>query len=212
VRGVPFVEQEIQHVEHTLEPFAQLVLARDLDRDLLLADLALGADEALSDGIRLREEGRRDLSDAESADSLERQRDAAGVRQGWMTAHEHHGELVVQGGVAQLGLRKMVRRAVETIQLAAERDVAPDEIEGAMLGNLKEPRSRLCRHPAEGPRLERADQRVLHGLLGEVEPRRAEPAREPRHHLARAVAEEVLDECVDVEGRGRVLRARRQPF
>src|SRR6266487_1890980 len=59
VRGVTLVEEQIQHVEHALEPRSELARERDLDRDLLLADLPLGADQALGNGIRLGKEGRR---------------------------------------------------------------------------------------------------------------------------------------------------------
>ena len=122
------------------------------------------------------------------------------MRQRRVAAHEHHGELVVaQRLLTHVGLRG---RAFENVQLAAERDVAPDEIEGAMPGDLEKPRPWLGGHAAEGPALE--NQRILHGLFREVEPRRSKPAREPRHHLSRAVAEQVLDERVDVGRRGHV--------
>src|SRR2546427_111323 len=79
-----------------------------------------------------------------------------------VAAREHHGELVVtQRLLTHVGLRGS---AFEEVQLAAKRDVAADEIEGAMPGDLEKPRPRLGGHAAEGPRLERADERVLHGL------------------------------------------------
>ena len=158
----------------------------------------LGADQALGDGVRLGEESRRDLLDAEAADRLESERDAGGRRQRRVATHEHHGQLVVtqRGGLRQ-GQWGLTTRLDEALELAAQRGLAPQEIERAVPRHLKEPGPRLGGHAAEGPCRERADERVLHCFLGEIEARRAKPARQPRHHLARAVAEEVLDQRAD---------------
>src|SRR5262249_56437490 len=80
--------------------------------------------------------------------------------------------------------------ALDLPELAAEDCLAPEEIERAIPRHLEEPAARLGGHAAERPDRERANERVLHRLLGEVEPPRAGPARQSRPHLARAVAGE----------------------
>src|SRR5215831_18159136 len=50
VRAVTLVEEQVEHVEHAVEPRADLAFRRNLDGDGLLADLPLGADQALRDG------------------------------------------------------------------------------------------------------------------------------------------------------------------
>ena len=111
-----------------------------------------------------------------------------------MATHEHHGEFVVaQGG----GRRRFLQPPVEAVELAAQRGFASEEIDGTIPRHLEEPAARLEGNAAEGPRGERSEEGILHRLLGEIEAGRAEPAREPRHHVSRAMAEEVLDERAD---------------
>ena len=208
VDAVALVEEQVEDVEHALQPRGDLVTLRDLDGNVLLANLALGAHETLSDGGRFGQEGRRDLLDAEAADGLERQGDAAEARQGGVAAHEHHGQLVVADGpvIGRVQIHDGARLALDDFELAPQGGFATEEIERAVLGDLKQPRARFSGHAAIGPRVERADEGILHRLLREVQPRRAEAARERGHHASRAVAEQVLDERVDLGGRRGVHR------
>src|SRR5207253_6743254 len=95
---VAFVEDEIKDGEERLEARRQLIARRQLERELLLADRALGAHEPLRDGVALRQQRAGDLVDAEAARGFERQGDTALRRNGGMTAEQHQAER----GVAEL--------------------------------------------------------------------------------------------------------------
>ena len=114
-----------------------------------------------------------------------------------MTAHQDHRQLVVVhalpagavGGPGPLG--------AERVELGGQHALTTEPIERAMACDLEQPSLRVVGHAAVRPRLERTQQRVLHDLLGEVEPVGAEPAGQHGHHPAGAVAEQMRDESAD---------------
>ena len=67
------------------------------------------------------------------------------------------------------------------------------------MGDAEEPGGSVLGDALIGPRLERAEHRLLNGLLGEIEVGGAEEAGQMGDHPARLATEEVLD-----EGRGLV--------
>ncbi len=72
--GVALVEHQVDHVEHRVEPVGQLDARRHLVGNARVADLGLGADDALRERGRRGEEGARDLLGGEPADLPQRQR------------------------------------------------------------------------------------------------------------------------------------------
>ena len=74
-RGVALVEDEVDDREHRREPVGEVGLARNAVRDPGVADLALGADQALRHRRLGNEERARDLRGAEPAEEAQRERD-----------------------------------------------------------------------------------------------------------------------------------------
>ena len=72
--GIPFVEHQVDDVQHGVEPLGQLGARRHLVRDPRVADLRLGAHDALGDRRRRGEKRARDLLGGEPADLAQRQR------------------------------------------------------------------------------------------------------------------------------------------
>src|SRR5215467_1322184 len=198
VRAVALVEKQIEYVEHAVEPRADLAFRRNLDGDGLFANLPLGTDQTLCDGLGFCKERRRDLLHAEAAYRLQGKGHPCQRRQRRVAAHEDHGKLIVAQRSRGLAYRRGFGFRAYAVEVTSKRGVATEEIDGAVFRDLKEPSARLGGHPAERPDGEGAHEGVLHRLLGEIEPGRPEPAREPRHHLPRAVAEQMLDELANL--------------
>lgn len=68
-------------------------------------------------------------------------------------------------------------------------------VERTVAGHLEEPGGRVVRHAAKRPRLQGRDERILHGVLGELQVARAKRARQGSHELAALTPEQVIDEA-----------------
>ena len=91
------------------------------------------------------------------------------------------------------------RVASQLIGLVPEPTSSAQSIDGAIAGGGRDPRARIGRDAPIRPDLERGDERVLDGLLGQIEI--AEDADERRDRPSLLFAEEAIDDLV---GRGRV--------
>ena len=157
----------------------------DRERDVGVAQLTLGAHQALRDRLLAREKGAGNLADAEPAHGLERERHARVAREHRMARQKHHRELIVVGhrrlaaqpriggacGAAYPGAGNRVR-AIRQPPFAAQ------DVERPMLRHLNQPGRRIRRHTGVRPRLQRLHERVLRDLLGQRHVPRAEDARE----------------------------------
>ena len=114
-----------------------------------------------------------------------------------MAAHEHHAELVVFDGSSRrfrrLSTAETIELELDLVRARVERLIAAQHIQGAVSRHTKEPPARVLRHAGVRPLLERLDERVLHDLLREIEVRRPEDPCEPRDHLPRPAAEQMVD-------------------
>jgi hypothetical protein len=82
--GVALVEHEIDDVQHGVEAIGQLLASGHLIRNLRVANLALGSNDALRDGGRRGQEGARDFFRRQAAHFAQRERDARiGLQAGW---------------------------------------------------------------------------------------------------------------------------------
>ena len=77
------------------------------------------------------------------------------------------------------------------LRLRRERAIATDAVDGAVARSRDEPRAGICGRAFAGPPLGRDRERLLGGLLGEVEV--AEDADEAREDPAPLVAEDLLE-------------------
>jgi hypothetical protein len=199
MRGVAFVEHEIDDFQHGIEAQLQLGSAGHIERQSAVADLALGAYQALRDGGIVGEEGAGDLAHAESAHGFQAQGDARVARDLRMAAHEDHAQLVVAKLLFQVGVvRRRGRRLGEfghdRVGLLAEQAVAAHRVDGDIVGYAEEPCSGVFRDALVRPCLQRAQHGLLHGLFRQFQMGRAEQPREMRDHSARLVPEQVLQQ------------------
>ena len=103
-------EDEVDHPQDIGEPGGERISWWDLERDRGLADLALGAHQALRHGRLRHQERRSDLGSGETADRPERQRDTHTDVECRVTAHEDEAQLVIPrrplvcpgGGITEL--------------------------------------------------------------------------------------------------------------
>src|SRR5579885_3532480 len=95
VRGVAFVEHQVDHLHHRIQAPLQVRRARQLEREPSLPDQGLGAHQPLRDSGFLRQKGAGDFAHAEAAGDLETQGHAGIPRDLGMAAHEDHAQLIV---------------------------------------------------------------------------------------------------------------------
>ncbi len=116
-------------------------------------------------------------------------------------AQEVVANVVVEGGI-EVRLRSFSRGldfAAQLLVLALDQLLAPQPIDGAMLGGGHQPGARLVRDARLRPLLERGDERVLRQLLGEADV--AHHARETGDELGLLDPPDRVDGAMDVGSR-----------
>jgi hypothetical protein len=98
--------------------------------------------------------------------------------------------LVGNRGLVHIVLSEFLH--VEQAELRLERAIAADAVDGAVACRRQEPRSRIRGSTFARPTLGRDRERLLGGLLGEVEV--AEEADEAREDTSPFVAEDLLED------------------
>ncbi len=200
-RRVALVEDQVQGREHRRPAFTKRLPGRDLVRDRRVADLPLGADEALGHRALRGEEGPRDLGRRQPAERPQSERHPRFDRQRRVAGGEDqpqpvvgellgldHGRLRLVGGwtFQRLDQPALLGESLLTAQ-AVDRAVSPDP---------DDPRGRVIGYAVRGPALQSPHERVLNRLLGKVEV--AEDADQSRDRPPRLTPEQAAD----------VLRAR----
>ena len=94
-RLVAFIEDEIDHPQHGVQPPGQLGGSRHLIRNAGVADLCFGADDPLRKRRRRREKRLRDLLGRQAAHFTQRQRHLRVRRQRRMAAREDESQPIV---------------------------------------------------------------------------------------------------------------------
>ena len=120
-----------------------------------------------------------------------------------MTAGEDQAQPIVGDGHVVLGAAPRLDRrqlgldrhiATELLGLVAQAPATAQAVDCSVPGRGRDPRARVGRDPAFWPDLERGDEGVLDGFLGEVEI--AEDADERRDRPPLLFAEEAVDDLV----------------
>ena len=93
--GVSFVEQQIDHAQHTIDSRGQIVRAWWIDNYAMIPDLSFRTHETLRDRCLRREKRTRDLRGAEAAGGFECERDLILDRKRRMATHQDQRQLVV---------------------------------------------------------------------------------------------------------------------
>ena len=198
-RGVSLVEHEVDDSQHAVEPFGQQLGRRHAIGDPGVTDLALGTDQSLGQRRLGDEERPGDLGSRQAAEGAQRQGHARLEGERRVTAGEDQAQPVI--GDLHLVLR---RARLQGPQLAFEGRLpdqglgllgqpppASQSIDGAVPRRGRDPRARVGRDATLRPCLERADERVLDGLLGKVEVARHPDQRRDRPALL--LAEQAID-------------------
>src|SRR3954452_4884049 len=160
------------------------MLGRDSERDAGIADLPLGSDEALGERRFRDEKGARDFRRLEAADEAQRQRDLRLRRERRVAAGKDQLEPFV-GNDSLLVLRELLGTR-EQLRLAGQRLLAADPVDRRVSSRRDDPGARIARRSVARPALRRADEGVLHRVLGEVEI--TEDAAEDRDRAGALVA------------------------
>ena len=155
------------------------------------ADPPLRADEPLRHRRLGDEERVRDLARREPADLAQGQRDPALGSERRVAAREDEREAIVGDRAHVVLLRGQLLQSADELGLALEDLLAADAVDRAVACGRDDPRARGTRHALARPPLECGRERVLHGVLGELEV--AEDAREDRDGMAPLLPEDPLD-------------------
>nr|QPG01998.1 hypothetical protein WM98B_00145 [Acinetobacter nosocomialis] len=186
---VALVEHQIDHAQYAVEPGRQRGRLRHFIGHARIADLALGAHDALRERGRCDEEGTCDLLGGEAAYLAQRQRHLRLGRQHRMAAGEDQPQAVILDAVV-VGL--FARQVGPVIEVVNEIEPCPpsqavDRLEAA---GRHQPGARIGRHTLSRPLLERDTKGIVQRLLREIEvaeqanQRREQPARlGPVDHL-----------------------------
>ena len=200
-RGVALVEDQVEDLQDTGEPLGEELEIRHAVGDPGVADLALGADEALREGRLRDEEGARDLRRRQPAQRAQGERDSPVHRERRMAAGEDEPEAVVGDGHRVLRLRPDRGQSRLDLGVALERPgllaqpLAPAEpVDRPVPRGRGDPGPRVVRHAPDRPRLEGRHERFLDGLLGQIEV--AEHPDERRDRPAGLLAEQAADDLV----------------
>jgi hypothetical protein len=193
---VTLVEDQVDHCEHRRQAVGQQVIGRHAKRNARELDLALRAHQPLRHRRLADEERARDLARVEAAERAQRQRDLRVDRQRRVTTREDELEALVREAHLILTLLGHVHRLAalllfELLRLARERAIAADPVDRAVARRAQQPPARVRRRTVAWPALRRDRERLLSGLLGEVEV--AEKADQRREHAWPLLAKDVFE-------------------
>ncbi len=121
-----------------------------------------------------------------------------------MRAQEQQPQRVVGDAGAVAWRRVVAAGPLLQLLVDARGDPLPAQrVEREVARDAEHPRLGVVRHTVGGPDAQRAQQRLLHDVLDEVEPARAEHAAQPGDHARVAVPEQLGDELGRDVGHGR---------
>ena len=177
------------------------MVGRDTVRDAGLADLAFRANQPLCERGLRNEECAGDLGRRQAPERPQGQRDLGFHRQGRVAAGEDQAQAIVRDGAhlvrtsfrtrwfgPKLGqLRKQPLLLLEAFR-------APQPVDRLVAGGRGDPRARVVGNTRLRPALQGDDERLLDGLLREVEI--AEHPDERRDRPSRLLAKHAVDDCV----------------
>jgi hypothetical protein len=189
--AVALVEDQVDDRQHGGKAVGEHVRRRDSERDAGVLDLAPRAHEPLGHRVLGDQEGASDLVGGEAAERAQRERDLRLQRERRVAAgHDQLEALVGDGGLVHRLLHYC--RRLEQLGLLGERAVAADAVDRAVAGGGHEPGPRVVRRALARPALGGDRERVLGGLLGELEV--AEEADQGRQDASPLVAEGLFED------------------
>src|SRR3984893_12118157 len=167
-RRVALVEDQVNDGQHGATAAREVGLAGDPVRDPRVANFSLGADEALGHGRFRYQEGARDLSRGQPAEQPERERNLNVRRERGVAAGEDQAELIVAHSALLRRLAAGVQPRGRAVPSPAG-PLAPEALARAVASGGNDPSRRAGRQSGRRPPLHRCRERVLDGLLGNVD-------------------------------------------
>ena len=188
--AVPLVEDQVDDCENRSEALGKQVIGRHPERDPGCLDFVLRPHEALGHRRHRDEEGAGDLLGREASELAQGQGHLRLRRKRGMAAREDELQaLVGEGHLVHFVLRGF--GDVQLAELALERPPPPDLIDGAIPRRGDQPGRRVGRLALARPALRGRRERLLSGLLGEIEV--AEEADEGRENTAPVLTEGLFE-------------------
>jgi hypothetical protein len=193
-REVALVEDEVDDAQHAVEPLGELAAPRHLVGNARIADLAFRPHDALRHGRGRAEVRACDLLGGHAADLAQREGDLRVGRERRVAAGEDEPQPIVLDALV------LARRARVGDRLDLLGDVVEWHVEACAPANpvdrlepprRNQPRARVGRDAVARPLLDRGGERVVQGLLRDVEI--AEQADERRQHATRFGAVDGFD-------------------
>ena len=173
-------------MQHGFQSLRQIGRRRHLIRDAGVANLRLGAHDALGQCRRSSQEGARDLLGGETADLAQGQRDARLRRQGGVAAGEDQAQPVVRDALFVplfLVLGVVVDLGSERRQRGVEPGAPANAVDGLEPAGRHQPGPGVGRYAILCPLFQRGGECIVQRVLGEVEV--AEQANEGGEDTAR---------------------------
>ncbi len=170
--GIAFVEDQIDHREHRVEPLRHSVGTGHGIGNARVANLALGTHQALRHGGRWHQKRARNLVGVEAAQSTEGQGDLRIQGKRRMTASEDEAKAIV-GDFVGVVVRLMGRLAQTgkgvRLKFFLEARSTADNVDSLMAGGLDDPGAGEFRNAGGAPLIHSGRKCLLRGLFGHFE-------------------------------------------
>jgi hypothetical protein len=165
---------------------------RDGERDAGVADLVLGARQALAHRLERDEEGAGDLFGGETAERAQREPDLRVERERRVAAGEDQLEPLVRElrRLVDRLLRSFSQFALQLLGLHRQRPLPPDTVDRAVASGRDQPPRRVSGDSVARPAFGGGGERILRGVFGQLD--LAEKADERGQDTAPLVAEDLL--------------------
>jgi hypothetical protein len=188
---VPLVEDQVHDRDHGAQPLRQQMVGWHPERDPGGLDLALGPDQPLGHRRLSDQEGVRDLSGAQAAERPQGEGDLSVGGERRMAAGEDELEsLIGDDGLVHRVLHRLGHR--EQARLLHQSAIAANPVDGAVARGAHQPGDGVLGRSVARPALGGDRERLLHGLLGEVEV--AEEADQCSEDLSAVLAEGLFED------------------
>ena len=147
------------------------MVRRDGKRDAGVADLVLGAGQALAHRLERDQESAGDLVGREAAERAQREPDLRIERERRVAAGEDQLEPLVRERrrLFHRLLRSFSQFALQLLGLRRQCPLATDAVDRTVASGRYQPAGRVGRGPVARPALGRGRERFLRGVLGELD-------------------------------------------
>ena len=170
--GIALVEHQVDHAQHAIEARGELVRLGNFIGDAGVADLRLGANDALGECGGGGQERAGDFLRGEATNLAQGQRDACLIRKARMAAGEDQAQAIVLDRLLLVLAWARIGDLLDCFSVfvdAGEAGLAAKAVDCLEPANGNEPRDRIGRHAVARPLFGGCDEGVVFGFLGAFE-------------------------------------------